>query len=396
MTDPQPVAVLSTTISRTVGQFYNEIIATFQDRGYAVHVITTDGPEVSGLRDRCDAVHLIPMVRGVAPIADCRALLRWLQLLRTLRPTVVFAGTPKAGLLAMVSSRLMRSPHRTYFLQGLRLEGTRGMTRKVLSIMEWLTSWCSQTVLAVSPSLAERYCALGLNAGRLVLVPHNGSSHGVDTSYFSPQVRNPEVLREVGLSPVLPVVTFVGRLTKDKGLDTLIAAVGFLRDEGTQVQLLVVGAHDEVDSALYVQRLRDSGVPVAVSGPLTDVRPLLSVTDILVLPTWREGMPNVVLEAAAMEIPVVTTNATGAVDSVIPGVTGYLTAINDHAALGSFVSRLIHYPVLRESMGRNGRKRVINDFQPDDVAAAVVSAALGSPESGSYSATPNWVGGHGV
>lgn len=374
-----PVAVVSTTISRTVDQFYRETMLTLQQEGYAVHVITTDGPEVPALRERAEAVHLVRMERTISPWADLRALIDWVNVLRNLRPDVVLAGTPKAGLLGMVAARLVRVPHRAYFLQGLRLEGTIGIEHKVLAAMEWLTSWCSQVVIAVSPSLARRYRELRLSAGRPMVVPHHGSSHGVNTEHFTPIARAENVLADAGLDPLLPVIAFIGRLTRDKGPDALIAAVREIIGRGEKVQLLVLGAQDEADSTSYLEQLRNSGLPVAVWAHLEDVRPFLSVTDILVLPTWREGMPNVVLEAAAVGVPTITTNATGAVDSVQDGVTGLIVPVNDAPKLANAIDRLLKDPRLRRDMGYAARARVVEDFQPNDVAASVIAAALGRP-----------------
>jgi glycosyltransferase involved in cell wall biosynthesis len=317
------------------------------------------------------------MARSVTPWADLRALVAWVRVLRSVRPDVVFAGTPKAGLLAMVAARLVGVRRRAYFLQGLRLEGADGRQRRVLGAMEWLASWSSQVVVAVSPSLARRYAELKLNAGRPVVVPHHGSSHGVNTEHFRPTERAEHVLEEAGLDPTVPVLAFIGRLTRDKGPDALIAAAHEIRRLGEEVQLLILGAQDEADSSSYLERLRDSGLPLVVHDHLEDVRPFLSVTDVLVLPTWREGMPNVVLEAAAMGVPAITTSATGAVDSVVDGVTGVIVPVDDAAALAEAIDRLLKDADLRRRMGRAARDRMVADFQPDDVAAAVVDAALG-------------------
>lgn len=377
MSRERRVAVVSTTISRTVDQFYREITETLQRDGYLVHVVTSEGPEIPALRARADAVHIVPMARQVAVFADLRALIQWVRVLRQVRPDVVFAGTPKAGLLGMLASKIVRVPRRAYFLQGLRLEGIDGRQRMILSAMERLTSACSQVVIAVSPSLARRYQVLGLHSGRPIVVPHHGSSHGVNTEHFTPIPRAEHVLTSAGLDPTVPVLAFIGRLTRDKGPDALIAAVRRLHEHGTAVQLLILGAQDEADSASYLERLRDSGLPVAVYGHLDDVRPFLSVTDVLVLPTWREGMPNVVLEAAAMRVPAVTTDATGAVDSVEDEVTGLVVPVDDAVALSAAIERLLHDPPLRSAMGSAARTRVVADFQPTDVAEAVVAGALG-------------------
>lgn len=371
--------VVSTTISRTVDGFYGEIIDLLRADGFEVHVITSEGPEVTRLRRRADQVHVIPMARQVSLVKDLRALALWVRTLRAIRPDFVLAGTPKAGLLGMVAGRLTRTPRRAYFLQGLRLEGVEGPQSFVLARMEWLTSRCSHVVIAVSPSLASVYEQLGLAAGRPVVVPHNGSSHGVDTDYFTAVPASVKSRVELGLRPDIPVVTFMGRLTADKGPEALLGALNLIRESGTDVQLLVLGAQDEGDSSFHVNEFRRSQTPVTVLDHIQDVRPCLAATDVLVLPTRREGMPNAVLEAAAMGKPAVTTNATGAVDSVVDGVTGIIVPVDDVEALGQAITSLITDEPLMKRMGSAALARVSADFRPTDVARAVVELGFGRP-----------------
>lgn len=374
-----PRAVVSSTVPATAASFYKETLAELASRGYEVHVVTSPGPQVADLEGLVHAVHLLPMHRGVSPVKDLVGLLRWIVLLLRLRPQVVLGGTPKAGLLSMVAAWVTRRPRRTYLLQGLRLEGSTGTQRRVLALMEQLASRCSSGVVAVSPSLAAEYTKLGLHAGRDVIVPHHGSSHGVDTAHFVPTAGDPALAEELGIDPALPVIAFIGRLTADKGPDTLIRALTAVSERGTQVQLLVLGAQDEPDSQTYLHRLEGLGerVRVKVLGHFADVRPYLALSDLLVLPTKREGMPNVVLEAAAMGLPAVTTTATGAVDSVVDGVTGFVVAPDDGDAMGLAIERLVSDAHLRERLGRASRERVVRDFQPDDVARAIVDRVTG-------------------
>src|ERR1035437_6612217 len=269
----QPAVVLTTTLPRSADTFYLPIIDEFQSRGWRVHVVTSDGPEVSGLRERADMVHIISMERAISPWADARSFWAWVRLLRGIKPALVLGGTPKAALLGMVAARLNHVPRRVYFLLGLRLEGTAGTLNRLLGAMEWLTSWCSHVILAVSPSLASRYRELHLAAGRPIQVPNHGSTHGVDSHHFSPIPRDPSLLRDLAIDPDVPIVLFIGRLTADKGPDALIGALDLLRLERFSLQLLVLGNQDEEDSTRYRERLQTSPTPVRVLGSVTDVRP---------------------------------------------------------------------------------------------------------------------------
>ncbi len=372
--------MVSSTIPVTAATFYRETLAELTSRGYEVHVVTSPGPQVPALVELSHTVHSLPMHRGVAPLEDLAGLFRWIVLLLRLRPQVVLGGTPKAGLLSMMAARITMVPQRTYLLQGLRLEGSSGTQRRILALMERIASWCSHRVIAVSSSLAQEYERLGLNAGRAVVVPHHGSSHGVDSEHFAPRPRDAELAAELGLEPGVPVVVFIGRLTADKGPDTLIRALTSVAERGARLQLLVLGAQDEPDSQTYLQRLEQLGdrVRVQVLDHIDDVRPYLALSDLLVLPTRREGMPNVVLEAAAMGKPAVTTTATGAIDSVVDGVTGFLVGPDDGEAMGRAIELLAGDPTLREQMGQASRDRVVSQFQPEHVARAIVDQVVGA------------------
>ncbi|WP_082590383.1 glycosyltransferase family 4 protein [Phycicoccus sp. Soil748] len=368
---PRRRILLATTIPRTAHLFYRELFHEFKSRGFEVHLATSDGPEISSLRDVVDTVHIVPMSRPVSLFKDISSFVRWITLLRRVRPNYVFCGTPKAGLLGMLSSRVVRVERRVYFLQGLRLEGVQGWSGRVLSAMERLASWSSQTVVAVSDSLAGEYESRRLSASRPVVVPHHGSSHGVNTVHFAPTPPDRGLLRSLGMSPEYPTIVFLGRLTADKGPSVLAEALDRMHSQGVYAQLLILGAQDERDSAFHSQRLVADRPWVRVVDHVSDVRPYLAASQLCVLPTRREGFPNVVLEASAMGLPCVTTEATGAIDSVIHGRTGLIVPVDDADSLSTAMRTLINDPALRASMGEAARRRAVADFQPTDVARAI-------------------------
>jgi glycosyltransferase involved in cell wall biosynthesis len=208
---------------------------------------------------------------------------------------------------------------------------------------------------------------LGVVPPEKTIVLASGSSNGVDPSRFSSTPERladaAEIRRRLGIDPYCPVIGYVGRLTSDKGIPESIAAFRLIRQSFPDVVLLLVGSYEEGDPVPPETRAAiesDSGV-IRVDFT-SEIATYYFVMDMLVLPTHREGFPNVVLEAQAASRPVVTTRATGASDSVCDGVTGLLVPVGDTVALADGLMKLLSNRELAQRMGRAGRERVIREF----------------------------------
>jgi len=370
----RPVAVVTSTIPITIAGFDREIIRQIQVQGYDVCVVSSPDPELEEVRDEMGVrIRALRMTREISPLLDLRAMVSWLWVCLAERPSLLVAATPKASLLSLLAARITRVERRLYCLVGLRLEGERGGRRRLLTVMERATSWASTEVVANSPSLAARYAELRLASQRKLRQTRPGSDHGVDTGYFSPRPPDLKLAGVLGLDPLVPVVGLVGRLTHDKGVETLINAMGLLQADGIACQLLVVGAQNESDSAAFLKTLRSMGDGVVAVGPVDDVRPYFALMDVHVLPSLREGFPNVVLEASAMGLPTVATDATGAIDSVKHGITGLQVRTQDPRGLANAITAVLSDPVLAGQFGAEARRWVVADFQPDAVVRTLLA-----------------------
>jgi glycosyltransferase involved in cell wall biosynthesis len=313
------------------------------------------------------------MTREISVRADLIALIRWLRVCFKEQPTLVVSATPKASLLSQLAAKTTRAPRRLYYMGGLRLEGEQGRRRRVLTMIEKLTSWASTEVVANSRSLATRYAELQLAPRHKLRQTRPGSSHGVDSRHFAPQLPDVGLAAELGIDLAVPVIGFVGRLTHDKGIDCLISAMAMLHTEGVTCQLLVVGPQDEPDSATYLDVLTSLGERVVAVGTVDDVRPYFGLMDVHVLPSLREGFPNVVLEASAMGLPTVTTDATGAIDSVQEGKTGLIVRTQDQRGLAEAIKTLIRDPGMASRYGVAARNWVVADFQTEAVVQTLLA-----------------------
>lgn len=353
-------------------------LRALREAGLRVVLISSPGVLADQITAEEGVEHVaIPMERGLSPLADLVSLFRLFVTLCRLRPDLAEFSTPKAGLLGNIASFFCRVPVRIYVLRGLRLETAFGLMRRILRLSERLAAACSHLVVCNSESLREKAFALGIAPRRKLRIIGGGSSGGVDVRHFAPRGRSEsELMRaRLGVAPRAPVVGFVGRLTRDKGIPELLLAFDRLLPRFPEARLLLVGWFDDSEDALSdVQRAQIVNHPgVICTGFVSDTAPYYHAMDLMVLPTWREGFPNAVLEAAASGVPVVSTLVTGARDAVLHNQTGLLVFPGDPAALAEAMEKLLLSPELRTKMGMAARSWVADRFLNRRVQSLTVS-----------------------
>ncbi|MDR2997029.1 MAG: glycosyltransferase family 4 protein [Microbacterium sp.] len=353
------------TAQVTARLFMRGYVEFLSQSGYDVMLVADD---LSALRepmsDRGVRTMSVPMERDPAPLKDLVSLIRMMRLIARARPDAVVYATPKASLLASIAARLFGVPARVYALWGIRFETAQGAERVLYRGIERMIATSSTAVVANSASLAARAAELGVTGADRVVVLGEGSSHGVDSKRFSRRAQLPEI--DAATARFLAdhegiTLGFVGRLHPDKGIDTLMAAASRLTAQGEAVRVILVGGEEGADVEI------PPGVAVHLTGEVPDVRPYLDVFDVLVLMSRREGFPNVVLEAASMEVPAIVSDATGCVDSVLDGVTGYVVPTGDADALGSAIAELAGDPAGLRALGVAARDRAVKSFDPEYV-----------------------------
>lgn len=380
-TSETPVVVYGVTIGASAFGLLRGQLAYLREQGWDVHLATTPDDRAQATVTREGAtLEPLPMERDIAPIADLRALFSWIRLLRRLRPQATHVGTPKAGLLGGIAALITRVPRRVYTLHGLRLEGATGLRAKILWLVEWIALHCATDVLMVSPTLAEEVHLRGLLRPGQALLVGEGSCNGVPGTEIAQRVAamNRADLRASHMfSDTDIVVGFVGRVASDKGLDVLLNAISGL-PESPPVRLLLVGG---IEDAAIVPQIEAVGDRCVAVGWQEDVVPFYAMMDMLCLPTRREGLPTVVLEAAAAGLPTVTTRATGARDAVVDGATGILVDVGDAPAMAAAMTKLATSPRLRDVMGEAARDRVLREFVPVRLQHGTNSILRGQPSA---------------
>lgn len=333
-------------------------------RDWEVHVVSS-----ATVTEDSDSVHhSVAMQRDPSLLSDLVGLLRWVQVIWRVRPTVVMVGTPKAGLLGILAATATFRRRRVYLLRGLRLETASGWRRALLWTLELIVCRLATDVLAVSRSLADEVVRLRLVPRGRVRVLGSGSSNGVDVCRFAPvpATTRVRVREELGIGSNSLVVGFVGRLTRDKGVVDLVDAFHAARLP-VDSALLIVGP---VEDPRVAERIADVSSKsrersIICVGESEDVRSLYGAMDVLALPSYREGFPNVVIEAGACQVPTITSDATGCRDAVLPGRTGWIHPVGNVTALGRALEAAASSPEERRARGQAARRWIAQEFDRD-------------------------------
>ncbi len=345
-----------------------------QEHGFRVVVGTRiDDPATTTRFDPGVEVFDLPLTRDPSPLRDLRGLFAVIRLIRRVRPDIVNASTPKAGLLGMMGAWLCRKPHRVYVVRGLRYESASGRSRTLLRGLERTAMRLATTVVFNSPSsrsIAELDGLLPAGRGQVLGA---GSGNGIDTTRFDNRPLRDEARVALQLPATAPVIGFVGRLTRSKGITDLVAAFATVRDRVPGAQLLIVGDYEEGEPlADDVRAAVDTDPDVHHLPTRSDVGSVYAALDVLAFPSFREGLPNVPLEAQLCAVPVVAYAATGTVDAVQHGVTGVLVPTGDATGLGEALVSLLADPSLRHELGSSARAWVQTEFARERVWTALL------------------------
>lgn len=278
-------------------------------------------------------VKAIDMSRQVTPFHDIRSLIKMYKFLRKEKPQIVHTHTPKAGIVGMLAAWLARVPVRMHTVAGMPLLVHKGFKRVILNLVERMTYMCATKVYPNSQAMKEIIIKEKLAPARKLHVIANGSSNGIDTDYFSlsnftEEERN-NLREKLNISKSDFVFIFIGRLVKDKGINELIAA--FTRLKAENIKLLLVGPYEEELDPLLPETLSDikNNRNIISVGWQDDVRPYFAISNALVFPSYREGFPNVVMQAGAMGLPSIVTDINGCNEIIIENENGVIIPPQD-------------------------------------------------------------------
>lgn len=358
-------------------------VSYMQQRGLEVIAISSPGAELEqfGTEQQIKVV-AVEMPRAITPLRDLKALLELRATFRRLKPDIVHAHTPKGGLLGTLGAALAGVPTRVYHMRGLPMTSQRGLQRHLLRWAERLTCALAHRVLCVSHSLRRIAVAEGLCPESKITTLAAGSGNGVDAQHrfnpaYLPATARDDVRDRYGIPHDAVVIGFIGRLVRDKGVLELLEAFDSITRELPHVHLLMVGMVEQRDALPPNVLNRIANTPcVHWRGADWDTPPIYAAMDIVALPTYREGLPNVPLEAAAMQLPTVATRIPGCTDVIVDGETGTLVPPRDTAALAAALRRYVTNAELRARHGSAARKRVVSAFAQEVIWQALLDEYL--------------------
>jgi glycosyltransferase involved in cell wall biosynthesis len=300
--------------------------------------------------------------------------LRMFRLILEIRPDIVHSHTPKAGIVSMLAAKLAGVPVRLHTVAGLPLMESNGGIRLLLKVVEFVTYLCCTKVLPNSFGLQDFIIKEGLVARDKTKVLGNGSSNGIDTEFYSissiSSVTIGLIKDNLGICESDFVFVFVGRLVKDKGINELVDAFLIVRKSinscaMNNLKLLLVGPFEKELDPLSEQTLRriKENNSIILTGYVSDVRPYFAISDCLVFPSYREGFPNVVLQAGAMGLPAIVSDINGCNEIITDGLNGFVISPKDVNALVLAMKRMSFEYKLKIELGLTARSMVKERYE---------------------------------
>ena len=344
--------------------------------GWHVDVVVGE-PVAASVFPRANVI-VLPMRRDTSARSDLRALRQWITLLKSIRPDVVIGATPKAAVLSLTAAKVTGVPHRVWWAWGVRGEQP---TSPLVQRLEAHAARLATVSVAASDSLAEATLVAGSRVRPLVLGA--GAIAGVDLDiFYRSSLPHPATVDRAGA----PVAIYLGRLARSKGITELAAVWGEVSAAMPDARLMIVGEVDLRDppgTALTDLRTTPS---VEMVGHSEDAAALLRQADVMIFPCARDGLPAVVLEAAASEVPSVAWDVVGVRDAIVDGVTGTLVTAGDTRAMAESVVDLLGDRAGTRNMGAAARAHVADRFERTRVEAsfaALLATMLGRPATDS-------------
>ncbi len=350
--------IRSATVPQSLDSFCNGVLKELSQE-YEVVAVSSPGEALDKVSRR-EGVRTIavPMERHISLKNDLRSLWQMWRVMRRERPDLVHSMTPKAGLICMMAAWLARVPKRVHMFTGLVWPTSTGLKRRILMATDWLTCACATHVIPEGEGVKHDLLSHHITRKPIKVLGY-GNVKGIDMEHYNPALFS-NVCHQEGFTFV-----FVGRIVRDKGINELVAAFDRLHEDYPDVRLVLIGPReDDLDPVLPATLERiNSGNGIEAVGPQSDVRPFYASADALVFPSYREGFPNVVIEAGAMGLPSIVTDINGSREIIIDGQNGVIVPPRDEEALYQAMKRFVEQPDEIAAMAQNARGLIASRYE---------------------------------
>jgi len=343
---------------------------TFMNDHYEVIAIAAEEVRLKKYgRDNGVKTFWVNMTRKITLLEDLKAVYKLYKYFKQESPLIVHTHTPKAGIVGMFAAKLAGVPIRLHTVAGLPLLETTGIKRKVLNLVEKLTYSLATKIYPNSFELKKIILEQNFTSNKKLKILGKGSSNGIDTGYFNPKLYSEDdkdTLRiELGIASNDFVYIFIGRIVSEKGINELITAFKKLHEINSQIKLLLVGPFENdldpiSDSNLEIIKSHKGIISV---GYQEDVRPYLAISDILTFPSYREGFPNVVMQAGAMSLPSIVTDINGCNEIIKNNENGIIIPVKNSDSLYDAMNKLQNNRSFLLQLKKNARNLIIVNYE---------------------------------
>ena len=349
--------IRAATVPESLDTFCRGILKELSNE-YEVVAVSSPGDALGRVAQR-EGVRTIavPMERHISVMSDLKSLWKMWHVMRCERPVMVHSMTPKAGLICMLSAWLAGVPRRVHTFTGLVWPTATGFKKRVLMATDWITCTCATHVIPEGEGVKNDLFNHHITHKPIRVLGY-GNVKGIDLEHYNPNAFDTSA--HDGFTFV-----FVGRIVRDKGINELVSAFDRLRQEHCDVRLVLVGAgEDDLDPvALETKERIKRGEGIEAVGRQKDVRPFYAQADALVFPSYREGFPNVVIEAGAMNLPSIVTDINGSRDIIVDGKNGVIIPSQDEEALYEAMKRFVENPDVVAQLAANARSMIASRFE---------------------------------
>jgi len=315
----------------------------------------------------------LEMSRRITPFNDLISLIKLTSYFIRVKPLIVHSHTPKAGIISMIAAKIANVPLRIHTVAGLPLMEASGIKQKILIYVEKLTYKCATNVYSNSSGMRDFILENNFINKDKIKTLANGSTNGIDTQYFSYNNINEqtkvELKENLGITNNDFIFVFVGRLVGDKGVNELVIAFKKMLKYNSNIKLLLVGQEENQLDPLEESTLNEiiSNKNIIAVGYQNDIRPYLSISNCLVLPSYREGFPNVVMQAGAMGLPSIVSNINGCNEIIIDKINGLLIKSKNSCDLEKAMNNLCNDPLLYNKLKSSSRNLITSRYEQKKV-----------------------------